>query len=105
MSQHTFETTHKSAVVTVLLGWDRPLQEVFMVIENNDAKDDEDDFLYSNLSDADSIGKDMSYYKEKLKQLGITVPETMFEQIAVDQQNNAGNRYCLYQPDGAFAAL
>lgn len=113
MSQHYFNTTHEGQPVQVLLGWDRPLGNFFLVIEKlsegqtaeeeSDDEDEDDGYLYSNLNDENSFGHDLDYYKAKLKELGITVPETMFEQILTDQACNVGNRHVLYEADGTFS--
>jgi hypothetical protein len=47
MSQHFFETTTADGVeVTVIIGYDRPLDYVFMMVE-----DPNGEMLYSNLTD------------------------------------------------------
>lgn len=113
MSQHFFNTTHEGQPIQVLLGWDRPLGHFFLVIEKlpadqtaeagNDEEDEDDGYLYSNLNDDSPFGYDLDYYKAKLKELGITVPQTMFEQILADQAHKVGNRQVWYEADGTFS--
>lgn len=112
MSQHktiTKFTTAKGAEleVDVLMGWDRPLQRHFLVVEVLDINIDLDEsdipehlrktseveagLIYSNLFDA-AQSKDLTYFRNKLKELGITVPESMFVECEVDQKADTGNR-------------
>lgn len=80
------------------MGWDRPLQGFFMVIEF----DGEDQLLYSNLDDpvlADSMGMSltMDHFVEQLDRLGITVPQSMLIVTRRDAATNAGNRVMFHQ--------
>ncbi len=120
MSQHTCTvkyTNNKGIVIDaeVMLGWDKPLQRPFMVIEavmddmteeeledilnSEDSGDDEtveteieeDGLIYSNLDD-EHPNKDLAYFKAKLEEFGIEVPESMFIETQRDIDNNEGNR-------------
>ena len=51
MSQHFYTSHYQGRTVTVLMGWDRPLQGYFMVVTFNR----DDDPVYSNLDDPDLI--------------------------------------------------
>ena len=69
MSRHYFDTFHKGFSVTVLLGWDRPMNYFFLVIEkpteliDDTMKVESDDFLYSNLHESDPFNHDLDYYR------------------------------------------
>jgi hypothetical protein len=115
MSQHRFSTIHAGQPVTVLMGWDRPIGHFFMVIEwdaphaghgvpaSADDSDAEDDFiLYSNLDEPHPFALPIRYFKAKLTELGIGVPEAMFEQVEFDRIRHAGNRHVVYHADGTF---
>lgn len=114
MSQHTFNTTTSSGSrVQVLMGWDRPLQQFFLVVEElssperqdrgDGQEDDECPYLYSNLSDVDSMGmQDLDFFCEKLRGLGIAIPDLMVKEIELDKFNNVGNRYVAYNGDGSI---
>lgn len=125
MSDHTCTVKYKTPKgkvvdVEVMLGWDKPLQRPFMVIEeamdpmseeelndllNTDTSEDDpavDDelgededenegLIYSNLDD-DYPNKNLAYFKEKLEEFGIVVPESMFIETQKDIDNNEGNR-------------
>lgn len=117
MSQHntlTKFTTVKGAEleVDVLMGWDRPLQQQFLVVEVLDfdielteedlpetlrsTSDVDEGIVYSNLCD-EAEGKDLQYFKNKLNQLGIKVPESMFDACEIDQQTNADDHGTFHE--------
>jgi hypothetical protein len=103
VSQHLFPAKYKDQAMTVLAGWDRPLQQFFMVIELDAPTDDmtdEEVYLYSNLFDPNSVRKDLDYFTEKLKEFGITLPNLMLDEIRKDCAQNIGNRQCVYGADG-----
>jgi hypothetical protein len=101
MSQHYYhETDPDGSCITVLLGWDRPLQHVFLDVtkESNDRKTEE--MLYSNLDDPRSGGQGLVYYRSKVSDLGLCLPETMYAEVEKDQANNAGNRIAHHTHEG-----
>lgn len=105
MSQHRFATTYQGRPVEVLMGWDRPLQGVFMVVSRGDAREDEDEFVYSNLDDpalADCGGLPpvVDYFLVKLGDLGVAVPQAMLDEIERDSRANVGTRHVVYDADG-----
>lgn len=118
MSNHYFETLYQGQRVRVDLGWDRPLGHHFLVIMKlelpqaqhasltKDAFDDEDEYddeiVYSNLNEPDAFNLSLGHYRAKLQELGIQVPEAMFEQAALDGRHNVGNRVVTYAADGSF---
>ena len=61
MSRHFFNTFIGNEIVTILMGYDRPLDGFFMVIflENLD-----DECLYTNLSEAEPHPKNLNRYRE-----------------------------------------
>lgn len=111
MSQHHFETVHKDHPITVILGWDRPMQHFFLVIRKpaeltGDPKyffDDE--VLYSNLYDTNPFGHDLDYYSEVLRHFQIVVPANMFVQVQRDAIRNVGNRLVKHEANGSFAVV
>jgi hypothetical protein len=93
--------------VTVLAGWDRPLQQFFLVIEDlNPFVDasDEEVCIYSNLFDENAARQEFSYFENKLVEFGISIPQAMKFQILSDRALNMGNRYCVYELDGSFTS-
>src|SRR3546814_6284363 len=54
MSRHYFNTFHKGSPISVILGWDRPMNYFFLVIEEQNNSADNPmtlDLLYSNLQE------------------------------------------------------
>lgn len=91
MSQHVFKTTLDGEPVSVLLGWDRPLAYFFLVVEQLSEKND-GIYLYSNLDDPGAVNCSLDYFRQKLSELGISVPESMFIEAESDRKRNVGNR-------------
>jgi hypothetical protein len=90
MSQHVLRTTAGNGdAVTVTLGYDRPLNYVFCLVE-----DQRGDYPYSNLADlhAGTHQQDVEYFRRILAKLGIEVPEQMFAEVEADRANRVGNR-------------
>ena len=108
MSQHYFDTFHKGYPITVLLGWDRPMDYFFLVVEkpteliDDTMKVESDDFLYSNLHESDPFNHGLDYYREVLRHFQIGVPESMFIQVQRDRERYTGNRVAKHQADGSF---
>lgn len=106
MSTHRHKTFHNGGEVEVTLGWDRAIGYFYMtvmVVENEDdidfEFDEEDDLdedssiIYSNLDDGDkAFSHTLDEYREILKNLGIEVPESMFEETLRDKEGDVGNR-------------
>lgn len=90
MSRHYFKTEYQGKSVTVLMGYDRPLGGFFMVIE--DAGQDDDEYIYSNLYEEFTHPKSLEPYRAKLEQLGIFVPVEMLMEIEADGAALMGNK-------------
>ena len=103
MSQHYFYTQSNVAEdVTVLMGWDRPLQSFFCVVLSND-DDDEEEILYSNLYDENAAMQhvDLPYFTHLLvARFGVNVPEDMVQGIRADAIGNVGNCVTHYGDTG-----
>lgn len=83
--------------VTVTMGYDRPLDYVFCTVMA-----ESDEILYSNLDDenAGTEQQDVEYFRAALEKLGITIPESVFREVASDQRRRVGNRV-MRHPAGA----
>jgi hypothetical protein len=95
VSQHIFETTDAQGNdVTVTMGYDRPLDFVFCTVMTQ-----EDDVIYSNLDDDDAgtHQQDVGYYRSVLDELGLNVPEPVFQEVAADQLGRVGNRVVIHK--------
>ncbi len=108
MSRHYFDTFHKGFPITVLLGWDRPMDYFFLVIEkpaeltDTTMKVESDDFLYSNLHEHDPFNHDLDYYRQVLRYFQIVVPDSMFIEVQRDFERYIGNRVVRHRIDGSF---
>ena len=85
----------------VLCGWDRPMQQYFLVIEYEELTDDitdEDAYIYSNLFDESPMQQELVYFQQKLDAFGIKLPKSMMDQVREDRLNNVGNRDLCTSP-------
>jgi hypothetical protein len=105
MSQHLFSTQFDGKPVVVMMGWDRPLQGFFLVVEASD--DENEEYVYTNLEDPALIPwmglpPTIEPFLAKLRELGIVVPARMLEEVKADAMANTGNRYVTYDESGAI---
>lgn len=98
MSQHFYTTTATlpdgtTCKAQVLMGWDRPLQGFFCVIENLEDQSD-DRYLYSNLYESPDKAhpQDLDHFLAQLTRFKITLPERMLAEVRADRIANAGNK-------------
>lgn len=101
MSQHLYQSDYRGQPVTILMGWDRPLQGFFMVIELQQTEG----YVYCNLDDPELLAfggfaDNLDHFGRKLAELGLSVPPVMIEQIENDAAGNVGNRHVIYGCDG-----
>jgi hypothetical protein len=105
MSQHNYATTYAGQPVNIMMGWDRPLQGYFLVIELSESR--AEGCVYSNLEDPAlfpcmGMPDSLDHFLEKLDELNIAVPQAMIQQIEVDAALNVGNRYVRYASNGTI---
>jgi len=97
MSRHLLRTaTLRGDTVLVVLGYDRPLDYVFCTV----LRENDEEYMYSNLSD-EQAGVDLQevdYFRDKLFDLGIEVPDQMFEEVKRYQLDRVGNRTVDHSP-------
>lgn len=94
MSQHSCQTRNTGGeLVSVLMGYDRPLDYVFCTVASSDGT-----IIYCNLDDpqAGTDQQDVRYYQSILERLHIAVPESMYLETARDQEERIGNRYVVH---------
>jgi hypothetical protein len=108
MSQHCYTLNHLGRPTTVTLGWDRPLQYLFMTVHvqettSVDDTDEDEGYLYSNLNTPTPFSLELEDFQAALDALGINVSAEMFVQVTQDQQNNIGNRCVAYTGDGRMS--
>jgi hypothetical protein len=83
------------------MGWDRPLQGYFMVIES----EADDEPVYSNLYDralvqCGGLPRTLDHFLHRMDELGVAVPGRMLQQVRLDAAANAGNRLVAYDAEG-----
>lgn len=95
MSQHIFYTIHNDELISILMGWDKPLQGYFMVIDKPDLGLDEP--FWSNLiNNNPNYPKTLDPFLKILSKLKITVPKQMIDEILADGDQNLGNKEVLH---------
>src|SRR5688572_13026868 len=78
MSRHYFDCQCEGRKVRVILGYDRPLDAMFMNVERLTHQGGSTmNHVYASISDPEGDGS-MDYYADKLKSLGIDAPECLF---------------------------
>jgi hypothetical protein len=94
MSQHHFYLSHLEQPCHILMGWDKPLQGYFMVIEK---PQDADRPFWSNLDYTPAHPKSLDRFIEILNFFGLHVPCQMLEEVRCDGEGNIGNKVVLHQ--------
>lgn len=94
MTQHRYVTNRKGESVEVLMGWDRPLQGFFMLIERLGISDENPDiYLYNNLDQELPHPKELKPFLNALDELDIELPAGMVAAIEADKADNRGNAF------------
>jgi hypothetical protein len=91
--QHWYDDPERG--VSILVGWDRPLQYFFCVVfPFTKDKNKLEEHLYSNLDeeDGDNIQELHVYQKLLHERFKVELPEDLVLQILEDQMNNRGER-------------
>lgn len=102
MSSHVYRTLHEGRAVRIQAGWDRPMQQYYLIVElveptAADSDADEEGYLYSNLADAGASGcRDFAYFERRLTDLGLQVPPALLEAVRADCAGNVSNRDVIY---------
>jgi hypothetical protein len=88
VSQHWFDDETKN--VSVLLGWDRPLQYFFCVVFpfTNDKHRLSEDYLYSNLVEPNAFDiTTHEHFRDLLHwRFGVVLPEELVQVLLEDQR-------------------
>ena len=104
MSRHYFDC-ELALKVRVIAGYNRPLREFFLQVAILDDRDGmEPPMLYASIDDPYSSGC-LEYFRTKLEVLGLSLPATLFREIARDEMTNAGNRSVRHFADGSMEEL
>jgi len=103
MSKHIFEQTIDDQTYEVQIGWDKPLQRYYGVIspwvEGSEMDDggyfDSCDPAWSNLFSGRDLGLDEIV--DACTDRGLTMPETLLDNVVDDRLRNAVNEITLYE--------
>lgn len=103
MSQHYFFTQHQDEPIKVFMGYDKPLDGYFLVIEKEEDSDnddeDDDGLLYSNLFEECSHPNNLDGYLAVLKTMNIVLPQQMLDEITQDFLHRVGNKVVYHSLD------
>ncbi len=97
MSQHYFSNSHYD----VLVGWDRPLQGFFLVIDEEHSDGNMPLTVYTNLCEKVPHPKTFDHFESVLKRFGVELPNALMEELLVDQKIQAGNKMVFWDQDGS----
>lgn len=103
MTQRIFDTqTSAGQAVQVMIGWDRPLKGYFLNVYLTNVPEDEDDLLFTNLElpPAESHPKSVDPFIAVLTDFGISVPDTVVQDLVADKDLNRGNVMTTYDAQG-----
>lgn len=90
MSQHFLKATLPDGrKVDVLMGWDRPCQELFATVF---LEDDEDVIIWCSSYEHRKYSSDMPLLVEALSQQGIAIPAPVQKEVLKDREQDVGNR-------------
>lgn len=98
MSQHHCDSTYQGKPVHVVMGWDRPLQYVFLTVELESEVDDDDEpiYVYHNFDEPEDQPLTLDHAVAVLKRLDIAVPDSMIIETEKDRDANVGNRQVFH---------
>ena len=94
MSRHCAPARYGHREVTVVAGYDRPLNDLFLQVFSREEEGaaTEGCLLYSSMHESHRDWTDIDAVASKLAELGIEVPATLLEAVYLDQLLGVGNR-------------
>ena len=89
MSQVIFDSTHEGRRVSIMAGWDHPLQYFFLTVFNLDADEDtESDILWGTLGHPDPRDKEgTERIREQLKIMNLEPPKGFWDLLHRQERN------------------
>lgn len=101
MSRHFFDCELRW-LVRVRLGYNPPRNELFLEVERIgvDPGQRRPTLLYTSFRDLFDGGGDLDYYRQRLEQLGLVVPDSMFQAVEEDASRGVGDRCAQHFADG-----
>lgn len=107
MSQHHCDTRQRMRGVRVALGFDPMLSRLFMDVVplDREGRPQPDRPLYSSGGDPHSQAGDIEFFKKKLDDLQIAIPDAMIQAVLKDRVEQVGNYIVLWKADGTSTVL
>lgn len=102
MSQHYVSTQFNGEDITVLVGWDRPLQSFYLSVYKTGIETDEcgDEYSVDQPLCEESMSRDIDVIKNKLVRMKIDMPDQLFHVVKNDMKLNRGNNVSCYTLTG-----
>lgn len=102
MSKHIFTGVIGEAGIEVQMGWDRPLQRYYLLVERNGR----DEPLYDSIGDPRArTCQDLCYFRDVLAGLNVVVPRDLTAQVLRDKMRDTVNRVVHYDASGGLREL
>ena len=100
MSRHSAPAKFRGQEVTVVAGYDRVMNDLFLQMFALDKKpgETEERVLYDSLHEPALDWTDIDTVANKLMEFGVDVPETLLEAVYLDQLFKVGNRIVWHTP-------
>ncbi len=105
MSRHHLRTTRGAGPVLVVMGYDRPLNEFFLQLWDDDPEAEADEPAYSSLDEPTADWRDIATVVRRLEELDVAVPRSMIDAVVADSIYRAGNRIVEHALDGGVTEL
>jgi hypothetical protein len=105
MSRHHLRTVRGASPVLVVMGYDRPLNEFFLQLWDDDPEAEADEPAYSSLDEPEADWRDIATVVRRLEELAVPVPRSMIDAVAADGIQRAGNRIVEHALDGRVTEL
>jgi len=99
MSRRSTQARYQGMDVVVVVGYDRPLNALFLQVLAADDDASEQEVHYSSLQDPQIDWTDINVVAAKLTDLGIEVPRCLIEAVYLDQLFQVGNLVARHYVD------
>lgn len=90
---HILRTSVNDQQLEIQMGWDSLKKWFYLVVFHISENKKMAEPIYSNL---DHATKDLKYYIEVCKKLGVSIPKAMIDGVIEDMKNNVINRDVEY---------
>ena len=105
MSRHHLRTVRAGSPLLVVMGYDRPLNEFFLQLWDDDPAAEAEEPAYSSLDEPETDWRDIATVVRRLEELAVPVPRSMIDAVVADSVHRAGNRIVEHALDGRVTEL